>query len=329
MTGAYHQLRVHVSHRAAAGLAGVSRATAHRQAVHGPVRAPRSRRAPVNGLSEAERTQILTVLNSDRFVDTTPIEVFATLLDEGVYLASVATLYRVLRENRQVVERRRLARHPARTRPELIATGPGQVFSWDITKLPGPARGVYYDAYVMIDIYSRYIVGCKIATTESAVLAEDFITGVLAVHGVPQVVHADRGTSMTSKKVADLLADLHVLRSHSRPHVSNDNPYSEAAFKQSNTIRRSRAGSGRSSTPHVLRLVFTWYNHEHHHRDRPAHPRSRPLRSRRRRNRCPATGPGHRLGPESRAIHPPGSTEEPATSRHRLDQQTRTRHRPA
>ncbi len=130
MTGAYHQLRVHVSHRAAARLSGVSRSTAHRRAVLGPVRAPIPRRAPVNQLSTAERARILAVLNSDRFVDTTPIEVFATLLDEGVYLASVATLYRVLRENRQVVERRRLARHPSRARPELIATGPGQVFSW-------------------------------------------------------------------------------------------------------------------------------------------------------------------------------------------------------
>jgi putative transposase len=192
--------------------------------------------------------------------------VFATLLDEGVYLASVATLYRVLRENRQVVERRRLARHPARARPELIATGPGQVFSWDITKLPGPNRGVYYDAYVMIDIYSRYIVGCKVATTESAVLAEDFITGVFALHGVPQVVHADRGTSMTSKKVADLLADLHVLRSHSRPHVSNDNPYSEAAFK---TVKYHPSFPARFGSIQDARAFcdtfFTWYNHEHHH----------------------------------------------------------------
>jgi putative transposase len=129
MTGAYYQLRVHVSHRAAAGLAGVSRATVHRRAVLGPARPPVPRRAPVNRLSSAERARILTVLNSDRFVDTTPIEVFATLLDEGGYLASVATLCRVLRENRQVVERRRLARHPARARPKLIATSPGQVFS--------------------------------------------------------------------------------------------------------------------------------------------------------------------------------------------------------
>lgn len=266
MSSAYHQLRVHVSHRAAAGLSGVSRATAHRRAVLGPVRAPVPRAAPANRLSTAERARILAVLNSDRFVDTTPIEVFATLLDEGVYLASVATLYRVLRENRQVVERRRLARHPTRARPELIATGSGQVFSWDITKLPGPTRGVYYDAYVMIDIYSRYIVGYKVAATESAALAEDFITSVFAVHGVPQVVHADRGTSMTSKKVADLLADLHVLRSHSRPHVSNDNPYSEAAFK---TVKYHPSFPGRFGSIQDARAFcdtfFTWYNHEHHH----------------------------------------------------------------
>jgi transposase InsO family protein len=266
MISAYHQLRVHVSQRAAAGLSGISRATVHRQAVLGPVRAPVPRRAPVNRLSPAERARVLAVLDSDRFVDTTPIEVFATLLDEGVYLASVATLYRVLRENRQVVERRRLARHPARARPELTATGPGQVFSWDITKLPGPTRGVYFDAYVMIDIYSRYIVGCKVATTESAALAQDFIADVFAVHGIPQVVHADRGTSMTSKKVADLLADLHVLRSHSRPHVSNDNPYSEAAFK---TVKYHPSFPGRFGSIQDARTFcdsfFTWYNHEHHH----------------------------------------------------------------
>jgi len=194
------------------------------------------------------------------------VEVFATLLDEGVYLASVATLYRVLRANRQVVERRRQARHPARKRPELIATGPGQVFTWDITKLPGPSRGLYYDAYVMIDIYSRYIVGWKVAATGSAELAEGFIADVFAVHGVPQVVHADRGTSMTSKKVADLLADLHVVRSHSRPHVSNDNPFSEAAFK---TVKYhptfpSRFGSIQHARA-FCETFFTWYNHEHRH----------------------------------------------------------------
>jgi transposase InsO family protein len=224
------------------------------------------RAAPANRLSQAERARILAVLNSDRFVDATPVEVFATLLDEGVYLASVATLYRVLRDNRQVVERRRQARHPARKRPELIATGPGQVFTWDITKLPGPTRGLYYDAYVMIDIYSRYIVGWTVAVTESAELAEGFIADVFAVHGVPQVVHADRGTSMTSKKVADLLADLHVTRSHSRPHVSNDNPFSEAAFK---TVKYHPTFPHQFGSIQDARVFcetfFTWYNHEHHH----------------------------------------------------------------
>ena len=266
MTGVYHQLRVHVSHRAAAGLSGVSRATAHRRAVLGPVRPPTRRAVPVNQLSTAERARILAVLNSDRFVDTTPVEVFATLLDEGVYLASVATLYRVLRENRQVVERRRQARHPARKRPELIATGPGRVFTWDITKLPGPVRGSYFEAYVMIDIFSRYIVGWKVAATESAELAEGFITDVFAVHGVPRVVHADRGTSMTSKKVADLLADPHVPRSRSRPHVSNDNPFSEAAFK---TVKYHPSFPARFGSIQDARVFcesfFAWYNHEHHH----------------------------------------------------------------
>lgn len=266
MTGVYHQLRVHLSHRAAAGLSGVSRATAHRRAVLGPVRAPAPRAAPVNQLSAVERARVLAVLNSDRFVDATPVEVFATLLDEGVYLASVATLYRVLRENRQVVERRRQARHPARKRPELIATGPGQVFTWDITKLPGPVRGSYFEAYVMIDIFSRYIVGWKVAATESAELAEGFLADVFAVHGIPRVVHADRGTSMTSKRVADLLADLHVVRSHSRPHVSNDNPYSEAAFK---TVKYHPSFPARFGSIQDARVFcesfFTWYNHEHHH----------------------------------------------------------------
>jgi putative transposase len=140
------------------------------------------------------------------------------------------------------------------------------VFTWDITKLAGPTRGLYYDAYVMIDIYSRYIVGWKVAATESAELAEGFIADVFATHGVPQVVHADRGTSMTSKKVADLLADLHVVRSHSRPHVSNDNPFSEAAFK---TVKYhpsfpQRFGSIQDSRA-FCESFFTWYNHEHHH----------------------------------------------------------------
>ncbi|MFF3870019.1 transposase [Micromonospora sp. NPDC001898] len=206
------------------------------------------------------------MLDSDRFVDTTPTEAFATLLDGGVYLASISTLYRILRANNQIADRRRQARHPTRARPELTATGPGQVFTWDITKLPGPAKGVYYDAYVMIDIWSRYVVGHHVAATESAEIAHDFIIEVITTHGVPQVVHADRGTSMTSKRVATLLADLHVTRSHSRPRVSNDNPFSEAAFK---TVKYHPTFPERFGSLADARTFcdtfFCWYNHEHHH----------------------------------------------------------------
>jgi transposase InsO family protein len=164
-------------------------------------------------------------------------------LTQGTYLCSVSTMYRVLHANQEVKERHRLARHPARAVPELVATGPGQVLTWDITKLAGPDRGVYYDAYVMIDIYSRYIVGVHVHHTEAGVLAEEMMKEIFGVHGAPTVVHADRGTAMTSKSVASLLDDLSITRSHSRPHVSNDNPYSESWFKTCSTPRRSRTGS--------------------------------------------------------------------------------------
>ena len=159
------------------------------------------------------------------------MQVFATLLDRGVYLCSVSSMYRILAEHTMVKERRRQARHPARKIPELVATGPGQVYTWDITKLAGPVKGVYYDAYVMIDIYSRYIVGVHVHARETGLLAEEMMREVFTIHGIPDVVHADRGTSMTSKSVATLLSDLGVVRSHSRPKVSNDNPFSEAWFK--------------------------------------------------------------------------------------------------
>lgn len=221
---------------------------------------------PVNKLTELERQLVLAVLTSDRFVDLAPLQIFAQLLDEGVYLCSVSTMYRVLRENRQVKERRRLARHPAKVCPELIATAPQQVYSWDITKLAGPVKGTYYDAYVMIDIYSRYIVGVHVHAHESGLLAKELIEQVFAVHGVPQVVHADRGTSMTSKTVAALLADLEVTRSHSRPRVSNDNPFSESLFK---TLKYGpefpeRFGS-LSQARQFMDTFAQWYNHEHRH----------------------------------------------------------------
>jgi transposase InsO family protein len=169
-------------------------------------------------------------------VDQPPLQVYAQFLDEATYLCSVSSMYRDLGEHRQVRERRRLARHPARVRPELVATAPGQVYSWDITKLAGPVKGEHFDAYVMIDIYSRYIVGAVVHAHESGPLAVEMMKEIFGVHRIPQVVHADRGTSMTSKTVAALLSDLEVTMSHSRPKVSNDNPYSELCRPRDNGI---------------------------------------------------------------------------------------------
>jgi len=171
-----------------------------------------------------------------------------------------------LGENRQVKERRRLARHPAKVCPELVATAPQQVYSWDITKLAGPVKGTYFDAYVMIDIYSRYIVGVHVHAHESGVLAKELMEQIFKVHGVPQVVHADRGTSMTSKTVAALLADLEVTRSHSRPRVSNDNPYSESLFKTLKYGPQFPERFGSLCEARQFMDNFTnWYNHEHRH----------------------------------------------------------------
>ncbi len=259
-----------VSTRQAAELTGLVRSTATRRrtAATAPTPAVSTEPAmePVNKLTDLERDLVQAVLTSDRFVDLAPLQVYAQLLDEGVYLCSVSTMYRVLRDNKQVKERRRLARHPAKACPELVATAPRQVYSWDITKLAGPVKGTYYDAYVMIDIYSRYIVGVHVHAHESGVLAKEMMEQIFNVHGIPQVVHADRGTSMTSKTVAALLADLEVTRSHSRPRVSNDNPYSESLFE---TLKYGpefpeRFGS-LSEARQFMDTFANWYNHEHRH----------------------------------------------------------------
>lgn len=191
---------------------------------------------------------MLAVLNSDEFVDKPPLQVYAILLERGQYLASVSPMYRVLYDNRQVKERRRQASHPPRKVPELIATRPGQVYSWDITKLPGPTRSVYYDAYVMIDIFSRYIVGAIVHSCEDGLLAKQMMLDAFGLHGTPQVVHSDGGPSMTSKTVKTLLADLDVVRSRPRPHVSNDNPYSEALFNTMKSCQCSPTSSSASRT---------------------------------------------------------------------------------
>lgn len=251
--------------RVAAAMTGIARSSADRDRRR-PSPSVRPRRVPANALTASEREHVLRLLDSAQFVDAAPAQVYAALLDQGIYVGSIATMYRILREHRQIRERRRLARHPARTRPELVAGEPRQVFTWDITKLAGPVKGSYFDAYVMIDIYSRYIVGVRVHARESGPLAETMMREVFDVHGVPHVVHADRGTSMTSKSVADLLEDLTVTRSHSRPKVSNDNPYSEAWFK---TLKYAPAFPDRFASLAEARAFMTdfvtWYNNCHRH----------------------------------------------------------------
>lgn len=219
-------------------------------------------------LNLIERESVLDILNSERFLDQAPAAVYATLLDEGVYVCSVPTMYRILRDNREVRERRQ-RKASQYQRPELLATGPNQVWSWDITKLHGPEKWTYYYLYVIMDVFSRYIVGWMIAPRESAALAEELIAETClrqSIEGGQLTVHADRGSAMTSKPVALLLADLGVTKTHSRPHVSNDNPYSEAQFK---TLKYRPDFPGRFGCIQDSRLFcrpfFVWYNQEHRH----------------------------------------------------------------
>lgn len=256
-----------VDTRRACGLVGRPRSTYYwrRRPKPAPTqRAPRP--TPANALSEPERDRVLALLRDPDFVDKAPAQVWARLLDQGVYLCSQSTMYRLLRASGESRERRRQATHPSRVKPELMAHRPGEIYSWDITKLRGPLRGVWYDLYVMIDIFSRYVVGWRVERIETAELATEFIDEVIRTHGKPKAVHADRGTSMTSKSVAQLLVDLDVARSHSRPHVSNDNPYSEAAFK---TLKYCPAFPEHFEDIEHARAFckefFDYYNHEHYH----------------------------------------------------------------
>jgi len=260
-----------VGKRAACAALGRSRATyyrRHRQSPP-PPRQPRTPTPQPRALSQAERVEVLGIMHEERFVDQAPASIYATLLDEGRYVCSVPTMYRVLRGESEVRERRRQARHPATVKPELVATGPNRIWSWDITKLLGPEKWTYFHLYVIIDIFSRYVTGWLLAKRETAELAEHLIAETIRKQNVvidQLTIHADRGPSMASKTVALLLADLGVIKSHSRPHCSNDNPYSEAQFK---TLKYrpefpDRFGSiedGRA----FCRRFFTWYNDEHHH----------------------------------------------------------------
>jgi putative transposase len=257
--------------RAACAALGRYRATYYRRHRQSPAppRPVRDRVPPPRALSEAERVEVLGVLHHERFVDQAPASVYANLLDEGRYLCSVPTMYRLLRTEGEVRERRRQATHPATVKPELIATGPNQVWSWDITKLLGPEKWTYFYLYVIIDIFSRYVPGWLLATRETAGLAERFLAETIRKQNVAAdqlTIHADRGTSMASKPVALLLADLGVTKSHSRPHCSNDNPYSEAQFK---TLKYRPEFPGRFGSIEDSRAFcqhfFRWYNHQHRH----------------------------------------------------------------
>jgi putative transposase len=247
---------------------GRSRATHYRRRRPGRVTPRAPRPVPPNKLTEEEVDAVLSVLRSERFVDRSPAQVYFTLLDEGTYLASESTFYRLLRANGEVRERRAQATHPPKKRPELVATAPNICWSWDITKLRGPKRGEYFDCYVVLDIFSRYVVAWCVAP-ESGELAKELIADAVRRHRVPPgqlTIHADRGSSMTSNPVVELYTFLGIKRSHSRPHVSNDNPYSEAGFK---TMKYCPAFPGNFGSIEDARAFcsrfFSYYNHEHRH----------------------------------------------------------------
>lgn len=249
----------------------VSRASVfrHRAALTAPPRSAKPHAPSPRALPEHERVRVLDYLRSPRFADQTPTEVFASLLDEGTYLCSIRTMYRILAAHGEVAERRRQRTHPVYQKPELLAEAPNQVWSWDITKLMGPVKWSYFYLYVILDIFSRRVVGWRVEHAESATQFKALFVDAMEKHGVPRdqlTLHADRGGPMKAKTTALMLVDLGVLKSHSRPHTSNDNPFSEAHFKtlkyqpefprNFETIEQARA---------FCRRFFAWYNQEHHH----------------------------------------------------------------
>ncbi len=227
------------------------------------------RQPPARSLSSFERKTVLDLLTSARFADDPPRQIWAALLDEGKYFCSVSTMYRILRAECGVRERRDQLRHPVYTKPELLATCPNQVWSWDITKLLGPAKWTYFYLYVILDIFSRYVVGWTLANRESGTLAQLLIAETYTRQSIAPgqlTVHADRGSSMKSTLVAQLLADLGVTKTHSRPYVSDDNPFSESQFRTMKYRPEfpDRFGSIQDARA-FCRLFFDWYNTQHHH----------------------------------------------------------------
>jgi putative transposase len=228
-----------------------------------------SRSTPKHALSKAEKARMRRVLNSEQFVDQSPREVYATLLDEGVYLCHWRTMYRILTEHDEVRERRNQRQHPKHSKPQLVASGPNELWSWDITLLAGPARRLFYYLYVILDVFSRLVVGWLVDEGESSELAEMIIAAACNKQNIRRdqlTLHADRGSTMRAKTVAQLLADLGVTKTHARPYTPNDNPYSEAQFK---TMKyRPNYPDRFDSLDHArnwARAFFTWYNQKHHH----------------------------------------------------------------
>jgi putative transposase len=261
-------------HKATLGVAPICAALAMPRASYYRWQQPKAevpkppRRVP-RALPPAEREHVLAILNDERFADLPPAEVYATLLDEGKYVCSARTMYRILHEHAEVRERRRQLQHPRYQAPELLATQPNQLWSWDITKLKGPVKWSAFYLYVILDVFSRFVVGWMVALRESATLAQRLIAETCARQGIAEdqlTIHADHGPAMVAKSVAMLLADLGVTKTHSRPHVSNDNPFSESQFK---TLKYHPAFPARfgslPDTRSFLLDFFVWYNTMHHH----------------------------------------------------------------
>jgi len=252
--------------RACAAL-GVSRSSLYRARQPRPAVQPRS--TPSHALSFEEQVEVRETLNSDRFMDKAPRQVYAALLDEGQYLCHWRTMYRILAEHDEVRERRRVRRHPLYKKPELLATAPNQVWSWDITYLRGPHKWEHYPLYTVLDIYSRYVVGWMIAEVESSDLARQLIAATARKQGIlpdQLTLHADNGAPMRGKPLSQLLVNLGITSSHNRPHTSDDNPFSEAHFK---TMKYrpdypDRFGS-LAEAQEWARHFFTWYNEQHYH----------------------------------------------------------------
>lgn len=250
---------------------GVSRASVQRGRARliAPAVVPRRRPSPTRALTVPQRRMVLDLLHAPRFADQAPAEVYASLLDEGVYHCSIRTMYRVLEDNDELRERRNQLRHPVYRKPELLAERPNQVWSWDITKLMGPTKWSYFYLYVILDIFSRRVVGWCVADAESAVLFRPLLDDAIAKHHVPPgqlTLHADRGGPMKAKATALLLADLGVTRSHNRPHTSNDNPFSESHFKTLKYQPRFPKRFGCiEDAKSFCRSFFDWYNKDHHH----------------------------------------------------------------